>query len=120
GPPAPDPSGHPGAGRPPPDALPHPALRTRPPVTRGSPRPDRGAVALEHLGLVLVPRRGRPVRVQHQGPAPPVDYHLVVEAADKHAVAPAPAAAGVPRRHPGLPQRRPITYGAEHDGLDPF
>ena len=78
------------------------------------------AIVPLHIGPQAPCDVHRPIGVQHQGPASPVDYHLVVEAAEKHAVAPAPAAAGVPRRHPGLPQRRPIAYGAEHDGLDPF
>ena len=45
-----------------------------------SPRPDRGSVAVQDLGLVLVPRGGGAVGVQDQGPAPPVDRDLVVEA----------------------------------------
>src|SRR5689334_9045308 len=50
------------------------------------PGPDRGSVAVQHLGLVLVPGRGRPVRVDDQGPAPPVDRDLVMEPAQKYAV----------------------------------
>ena len=58
----------------------------------GRPEPGRlpGAggwsVAVEDLGLVLVPGAGRPVRVQDQGPAPAVDHDLVVEAAEQYAV----------------------------------
>jgi hypothetical protein len=37
-------------------------------------------------GLVLVPRRRRPVGVQDQGPAPPVNRDLVMEPAQQHAV----------------------------------
>src|SRR6266566_2814285 len=46
----------------------------------GAPLPGAGggSVAVEHFGLVLVPRRGRPVGVEHQGPAPAVDRDLVV------------------------------------------
>jgi hypothetical protein len=43
-------------------------------------------VTVQHFGLVLVLRRSRPVRVQHQGPAPAVNRHLMVEAAQQHAV----------------------------------
>src|SRR5689334_24591583 len=50
------------------------------------PGPDRGAVAVQHLGPVLVPGRGRPVRVDDQGPAPPVNRDLVMEPAQKYAV----------------------------------
>ena len=45
------------------------------------PGAGRGAVAVEHLGLVGIPRGGGPVGVQDQGPAPPVDDHLMVEPA---------------------------------------
>ena len=41
---------------------------------------------LPALGLVLVPRRRRPVRVDDQGPAPAVDDDLVVEGAEQDAV----------------------------------
>jgi hypothetical protein len=41
---------------------------------------------VEHLGLVLVPGRGRPVGVQDQGPAPAVDRDLMMEPAKKNAV----------------------------------
>src|SRR5690242_20773267 len=34
-------------------------------------------VAVEHFGLVLVPRAGGPVGVDDQGPAPPVDHDLI-------------------------------------------
>src|SRR2546429_6296855 len=51
-----------------------------------SPRADRGAVAVQDLCLVLVPRGRRPVRVQDQGPAPPVDRDLVVKRAEQHAI----------------------------------
>jgi len=44
------------------------------------------SVAVQHLGLVLVPRAGRPVRVDDQGPAPAVDHDLVVEGAEQDAV----------------------------------
>ena len=44
------------------------------------------SVAVEHFGLVLVPRAGRPVRVHDQGPAPAVDDDLVVERAEQNAV----------------------------------
>ena len=50
------------------------------------PGPGRRPVAVEHLGLVLVPGGRRPVRVDDQGPAPAVDRDLVVEPAQKHAV----------------------------------
>jgi hypothetical protein len=40
------------------------------------PTSDGRSVAVQDLGLVLVPRRGGAVRVQDQGPAPPVDDHL--------------------------------------------
>jgi len=40
-----------------------------------------GSVAVEHFGLVLVPRGGGAVGVDDQGPAPPVDDDLVVERA---------------------------------------
>jgi hypothetical protein len=43
-------------------------------------------VAVQHLGLVLVPGGGRPVRVDDQGPAPAVDGDLVVEGAKEYAV----------------------------------
>jgi hypothetical protein len=36
-------------------------------------------VAVQHFGLVLVPRARRPVGVDDQGPAPAVDDDLVVE-----------------------------------------
>src|SRR5258706_12515641 len=51
-----------------------------------SPRADRGSVAVQDLGLVLVPRRGGAVGVQDQGPAPPVDHDLVVEETQQDAV----------------------------------
>src|SRR5439155_21354705 len=41
---------------------------------------------LPALGLVLVLRAGRPVRVHHQRPAPAVDGDLVVEGAQEYAV----------------------------------
>jgi hypothetical protein len=43
-------------------------------------------VAVEHLGLVLVPGGGGAVGVQDQGPAPAVDDHLMVEPAQKDTV----------------------------------
>src|ERR1700750_2635441 len=46
----------------------------------------RGSVAVEHLGLVLVPGAGGAVGVHDQGPSPPVDDHLMVEPAQKHAI----------------------------------
>src|SRR5271165_3851826 len=52
----------------------------------GLPRADRGAVAVQDLGLVRVPGGGGAVGVQDQGPAPPVDHDLVVEEAQEHAV----------------------------------
>ena len=55
-------------------------------LLRFLPRPDRWSVAVEDLGLVLVPRAGRPVRVHHQRPAPPVNDDLVVERAQQDAV----------------------------------
>src|SRR5690242_10346058 len=55
-------------------------------VTGWSPRADGGSVAVEGLGLVLVPRRGGAVGVQDQDPAPPVNHDLVVEPAQKHAI----------------------------------
>jgi len=51
------------------------------------------AMAVEHLGAVGVPRGGRPIRVQDQRPAPPVDHHLVMEKAQKNAVLDAGGAA---------------------------
>jgi len=50
------------------------------------PGPGRWAVAVEHFGLVLVPRGGGPVGVDDQGPAPAVDHDLVVEGAQEYAV----------------------------------
>src|SRR5580765_6432820 len=50
------------------------------------PGPDRGSVAVQHLGLVLVPGRSGAVRVDDQGPAPAVDRDLVMEPAQKYAV----------------------------------
>ncbi|HMI25604.1 MAG TPA: hypothetical protein VK594_14040, partial [Streptosporangiaceae bacterium] len=50
------------------------------------PRTDRGSMAVQDLRLVLIPRGRRPVGVQDQGPAPPVNDHLVVECAQEHAV----------------------------------
>src|SRR5271165_905004 len=52
----------------------------------GLPRADRGAVAVQDLGLVRVPGGGGAVGVQDQGPAPPVDHDLVVKEAQEHAV----------------------------------
>src|SRR6266550_8348351 len=43
------------------------------------PGPGWGSVAVQDLGLVLVPGGGGAVRVDDQGPAPAVDDHLVVE-----------------------------------------
>src|SRR6185437_14702917 len=65
-------------------SLPRPGAQGAPGMLPG---PDRGSVAVEHLGLVLVPGRGRPVRVDDQGPAPAVDRDLVMEPAQKYAVA---------------------------------
>jgi hypothetical protein len=85
GAPAPHPSGHPGARGSPLDALPHHALRARLSVIQArrpagvSSRANRRSVAVQDLGLVRVPRGGGTVRVQDQGPAPPVDHNLVVE-----------------------------------------
>src|SRR5258707_11098799 len=55
---------------------------------QAGPLPGSGgwSVAVQHLGLVLVPRAGRPVRVDDQGPAPAVDHDLVVEGAEQDAV----------------------------------
>src|SRR6185437_4416751 len=50
------------------------------------PGAGRWAVAVQHLGLVLVPRARGPVRVDDQGPAPPVNDDLVVERAQEYAV----------------------------------
>ena len=50
------------------------------------PGPGRWAVAVEHFGLVLVPRARHPVRVHDQRPAPPVNHDLMVERAKEHAV----------------------------------
>jgi DeoC/LacD family aldolase len=50
------------------------------------PGPGGWSVAVQHLGLVLVPGGGGPVGVQHQGPALPVDRDLVMEGAQQHAV----------------------------------
>src|SRR6185312_6341451 len=44
------------------------------------------SVAVQDLRLLLVPRAGGPVRVDDQGPAPPVNHDLVVERTKKHAV----------------------------------
>ena len=44
-------------------------------VAPGLPRSGGRSVAVQHLGAVGVPCGGGPVRVQHQGPAPPVDHH---------------------------------------------
>ena len=46
-----------------------------------SPRPGRWAVAVQDLRFVGVPGGGGAVRVQDQGPAPPMDDNLVVEPA---------------------------------------
>jgi len=43
-------------------------------------------VAVQDLRLAGVPRGGGTVRVQDQGPAPPVNYDLVVKPAQEHAV----------------------------------
>src|SRR6516225_2364226 len=56
------------------------------PPRRRLPRPGWGSVAVQHLGLVLVPGGGGAVRVQYQGPAPPVDRHLVMERAQQDTV----------------------------------
>ena len=66
-------------------------LRRRPAPVRelnpgALPGPGGWPVAVQGLGLVLVPRGGRPVRVQDQGPAPAVDDDLVVEGAEQDAV----------------------------------
>src|SRR5258705_3457630 len=55
---------------------------------QAGPLPGSGgrSVAVQHLGLVLVPRAGRAVRVDDQGPAPAVDHDLVVEGAEQDAV----------------------------------
>src|SRR5260370_30616012 len=55
---------------------------------QAGPLPGSGgwSVAVQHLGLVLVPRAGRAVRVDDQGPAPAVDDDLVVEGAEQDAV----------------------------------
>src|SRR6185312_10430151 len=50
------------------------------------PGAGRGSVAVQDLGLVLVPRGGGPVRVDGQGPAPAVNDDLVVERAEQDAV----------------------------------
>src|ERR1700689_2805240 len=44
------------------------------------------AVAADDLGPVRVPRCGVPVGVQHQGPAEPVDHHLMVVMAQQDAI----------------------------------
>jgi len=41
------------------------------------PQPDRGPVAVQGLGPVLVPRGGGAVGVQDQGPAPLVDHDIL-------------------------------------------
>src|SRR6266487_4032430 len=51
-----------------------------------SPRADRRAVAVQDFRLVLVPRGGGAVGVQHQGPALPVDRDLMMVRAQQHAV----------------------------------
>src|SRR3954447_3230286 len=48
---------------------------------------------MQHLGLVLVPGGRRPVRVDHEGPAEPVDHHLVVIVAQQDAAGEAGRAA---------------------------
>src|SRR6185312_469425 len=50
------------------------------------PGAGRGAVAVQDFGLVLVPRARRPVRVDDQGPAPPVNHDLMVERAQQDTV----------------------------------
>src|SRR6516162_4950995 len=60
---------------------------------RRSPGSGGWAVAVDDLGLVRVPRGGRPVRVQDHGPALLVDDHLVVEEAEQGAVGDAGRAA---------------------------
>src|SRR4029450_9351919 len=52
----------------------------------GSPRANRGPVAVEDLGPVLVPRGRRPVAVQDQAPVPCVDDDQVMEPAQQDTV----------------------------------
>src|SRR6185437_13342137 len=56
-------------------------------------QPAQTRLNLPALGLVLVPRGGRPVGVDDQGPAPAVDRDLVMEPAQKNAVPDAGGAA---------------------------
>jgi len=49
-------------------------------------------VAVQDLCFVLVPRRGCPVPIQHQGPAPPVNHHLVVKRTQEDTIPDAGAA----------------------------
>src|SRR5262245_55014961 len=53
---------------------------------RELPGSGRWSVAVQDLGLVLVPGGGGAVRVQDQRPAASVDHDLVVEAAQEDAV----------------------------------
>src|SRR4029077_6339603 len=55
---------------------------------QAGPLPGAGgwSVAVQHLGLVLVPCAGRAVRVDDQGPAPAMNHDLVVERAEQDAV----------------------------------
>src|SRR6266567_6692330 len=52
------------------------------------PLPGAGGwpVAVEHFGLVVVPRAGGPVGVDDQGPAPAVNHDLVMERAEQDTV----------------------------------
>src|SRR5258705_4568210 len=62
--------------------------RQRRTPSAGRPLPGAGgwSVAVQHFGLVLVPRGRRPVRVDDQRPAPAVDDDLVVEGPEQDAV----------------------------------
>ena len=68
-------------------ALPHLKRRAGSGLRAGSvTRADRGSVAMEDLGLVLVPGGRGAVGVQDQSPAPPVNHHLMMERAQQDGV----------------------------------
>src|ERR1700733_10977899 len=52
----------------------------------GLPGAGGRAVAAQHLAPVPVPRRSGPVAVADQGPAHPVNHHVMVEEADQDAI----------------------------------
>src|SRR6185437_9704718 len=57
------------------------------------PGPGGWSVAVQDLGLVLVPGSGGAIRIDHEGPAALVDHHLVVVPAQEDAVSDAGLAA---------------------------